>query len=227
MTKKNIIFLFVAISFSYQVLAQRSATYTSNLVDYQKALSLYNNQQYLASQALFTNIKKTTKEEILESDCAYYIANCAVRLNQINADQLIEDFVEEYPTSTKRNTAFIDVADYYYANGKYAYARKWYDKVDENALGKNEKQRYYFNNGYTAFVANQYKDAKKYLSKVESSNEYGSQAKYYIGFMAYQGDDYDQANEYFDQVSDQERYKEKLSYYQACLLYTSPSPRDA
>ena len=219
MTKKNIIFLFVAISFSYQVLAQRSATYTSNLVDYQKALSLYNNQQYLASQALFTNIKKTTKEEVLESDCAYYIANCAVRLNQINADQLIEDFVEEYPTSTKRNTAFIDVADYYYANGKYAYARKWYDKVDENALGKNEKQRYYFNNGYTAFVANQYKDAKKYLSKVESSNEYGSQAKYYIGFMAYQGNDYDQANEYFDQVSDQERYKEKLSYYQADLNF--------
>ena len=219
MTIKNSISLLVAISFSFQVIAQQSATYTSNLVDYQKALSLYNNQQYQAAQSLFSNIKKTAKEEILQSDCTYYIANCAVRLNQQNADQLVENFVKEYPTSTKRNTAFVDVADYYFENSKYAYARKWYDKVDENALGKKEKEKYNFNNGYSAFSSNQYKDAKKYLTRVENSQEFGSQAKYYIGFMAYEGDDYDQANEYFDQVSDQERYKEKLSYYQADLNF--------
>ncbi|TYA64989.1 tetratricopeptide repeat protein, partial [Seonamhaeicola marinus] len=185
----------------------------------QKALSLYNNNQYLAAQSLFESVKKTTKEGVLKSDCAYYIANCAVRLNQQNADDLVEDFVEEYPTSTKRNTAFVDVANYYFENGKYAYARKWYSKVDEASLGKADKETFYFNNGYTAFSTKQYKEAKKYLSKVESSQEYGSQAKYYIGFMAYEGDDYDEANEYFDQVSDQERYKEKLSYYQADLNF--------
>ena len=219
MTIKNSISLLLAISFSFQILAQQSATYTGNLVEYQKALSLYNNQQYRAAQSLFSNVRKTTDEEVLQSDCAYYVANCAVRLNQQNADQLVEDFVKVYPTSTKRNTAFIDVADYYFTNGKYAYARKWYDKVDENALGRKEREKFYFNNGYTAFTTKQYKDAKKYLSRVENSQEYGSQAKYYIGFMAYEGDDYDKANTYFDQVNDQERYKEKLSYYQADLNF--------
>ncbi|MDD7885329.1 tetratricopeptide repeat protein [Flavivirga sp. 57AJ16] len=219
MTKKNFVSLLVAISFSLHIIAQQSATYTSNLVDYQKALSLYNNQQYLAAQSLFGNVKKTAKEEILQSDCTYYIANCAVRLNQQNADQLVEDFVEDYPTSTKRNTAYVDVADYYFENSKYAHARKWYDKVDENALSRKEKEKYNFNNGYSAFNAKQYKEAKKYLTRVENSQEFGSQAKYYIGFMAYEGDDYDRANEYFDQVSDQERYKEKLSYYQADLNF--------
>ncbi|MGB5420416.1 tetratricopeptide repeat protein [Algibacter sp.] len=219
MTKNSIVSLVIAISFSLQIIAQQSATYTSGLVDYQKALSLYNNQQYQAAQSMFSNVKKTAKEAILQSDCAYYIANCAVRLNQQNADQLVEDFVKEYPTSTKRNTAFVDVADYYFENSKYAYARKWYDKVDEAALGRKEREKFYFNNGYTAFSTKQYKDAKKYLSKVENSPEFGSQAKYYIGFMAYEGDDYDSANAYFEQVSDQERYKEKLSYYQADLNF--------
>ncbi|MCB4799529.1 tetratricopeptide repeat protein [Neotamlana laminarinivorans] len=219
MIYKNILSLIVTISFSLALWAQQSATYTSNLVDYQKALSLYNNQQYLAAQSLFSSIKKTAEEEILQSDCAYYIANCAVRLNQQNADQLVENFVAEYPTSTKRNTAYVDVADYYFENSKYAYAIKWYDKVNENALGKSEKEKFYFNKGYSAFTVKQYKDAKKYLNRVESSKEYGSQAKYYIGFMAYEGDDYDRANEYFDQVSDQERYREKLSYYQADLNF--------
>ena len=219
MTKKSIVLLVIAISFSFQIIAQQSATYTSNLVDYQKALSLYNNQQYRAAQSMFSTIKKTAEEDILQSNCAYYVANCAVRLNQQNADQLVENFVKEYPTSTKRNTAFVDVADYYFENSKYAYAQKWYDKVDEEGLGRKEREKFYFNNGYSAFSTNQYKDAKKYLSRVENSPEFGSQAKYYIGFMAYEGDDYDKANEYFEQVSDQERYKEKLSYYQADLNF--------
>ena len=219
MTKKYIVFFIAAISFSFQIIAQQSAAYTSSLVDYQKALSLYNNQQYLAAQSLFGSVKKTAKEEVLQSDCAYYIANCAVRLNQQAADQLIEDFVKDYPTSTKRNTAFVDVADYYYENSKYSYARKWYSKVNEGALARKEKENFNFNNGYSAFSTKEYRDAKKYLSRVENSQEFGSQAKYYIGFMAYEGDDYDAANEYFEQVSDQERYKEKLSYYQADLNF--------
>ncbi|MFH4965133.1 tetratricopeptide repeat protein [Gaetbulibacter sp. M235] len=219
MTLKKLVFFWIAISFSFHLRAQQSAAYTNDLVDYQKALSLYNNQQYLASQSLFGAIQKTVKEEVLQSDCAYYIANCAVRLNQQNADKLVEDFVKKYPTSTKRNTAFVDVADYYFENSKYAYARKWYDKVNEDALSRKETEKFNFNNGYSAFASKQYKDAKKYLSKVENSKEYGSQAKYYIGFMAYEGDDYNKANEYFDQVSNQEKYKEKLSYYQADLNF--------
>src|SRR5690606_34965347 len=118
-------------------------------------------------------------------DCAYYIANSAVRLNQQNADRLIEKFVEDYPTSTKRNTAFVDVADYYFVNGKFPHALKWYARVDEDALSRKEKEKFYFNYGYSAFSAKQTKDAKKYLALVENSQEYGSQAKYYIGFMAY------------------------------------------
>lgn len=219
MVNKNILTLLVFIGLSYQMAGQQTAAYTSDLVDYQKALSLYNNQQYLAAQSLFYQVKRTANEEVLKSDCSYHIANCAVRLNQQNADRLIEDFVKDYPTSTKRNTAFVDVGDYYFENSKYAYARKWYDKVDEESLARNERDKFYFNNGYSAFATKQYSDAKKYLSRVENSQEYGSQSKYYIGFMAYEGDDYDTANEYFEQVSDQERYREKLSYYQADLNF--------
>ncbi|MFK7781943.1 tetratricopeptide repeat protein [Psychroserpens sp.] len=199
--------------------AQQSATYTSDLVDYQKAITLYNNKQYQAAQSLFETIKDDAKTDTLESDCAYYIANCAVRLNQQNADDLIQDFVDNYPTSTKRNTAFLDVADYYFANGKYAYARKWYDKVDENSIARPDRDKFNFNYGYALYATQNETEANKYLNRVVNSKTYGSQAKYYIGFMAYEGDDYDTANEYFDQVSDKEKYQDKLSYYQADLNF--------
>lgn len=219
MTKLRLLALALTLTISYGVFAQQTAAYTSDLVDFQKALSLYNSKQYLAAQSMFDKIQDTATDEVVKSDCAYYIANCAVRLNQQNADDLIQNFVNDYPTSTKRNTAYIDVADYYFENSKFAYARKWYDKVDEEALARSEREKFYFNYGYSFYATNNAQGAKKYLSRVENSEKYGSQAKYYIGYMAYEGDDYDKASEYFEQVSDNEKYQEGLSYYQADLNF--------
>lgn len=218
LVKKQLTFLVVFL-FSVVMMAQQTAIYTSPLTDYQKALQLFNNQQYLAAQTLFSQVKKQTDNSNIESDCAFYIANSAIRLNQQGADTMMENFVENYPTSTKKNTAFLDVADYYFENGKYAYAQKWYEKVDETSMSQADRETFNFNNGYASFVTKNYNDAKKYLTRVETSKKYGSQAKYYLGFMSYQGDDYDSANKYFDQVSDEEKYKEKLSYYQADLNF--------
>ncbi|WP_053991457.1 tetratricopeptide repeat protein [Mangrovimonas sp. TPBH4] len=219
MAHKKIITLASFAMLNVYIQAQESSIYTNDLVDYQKALTLYNNKQYQASQTLFDQVKDQADNEQVESDCAYYIANCAVRLNQKNADFLMQQFVDNYPTSTKRNTAFLDVADYYFANGKYSYARKWYERVEENSISRTERDRFYFNYGYSLYSTKEEVEAQKYLNRVVNSKTYGSQAKYYIGYMAYEGDDYDTANEYFDQVSDQEGYKEKLSYYQADLNF--------
>jgi len=219
MTRKHIVLFVFAIHIVWVSFAQQSAVYTNEFEAYQKALSLYNNQQYLAAQANFKKVKKTVQGNAIEANCAYYIANCAVRLNQKNANTLIQNFVDDYPTSTKRNSAFLDVAAYYFENGKFAYSEKWYSKVNENSLSKNERETFYFNRGYTAFSSKNFKDAKKYLNKVENSQKYGSQAKYYIGYMAYEGDDYDKANVYFNQVEGEDKYKEKLSYYQSDLNF--------
>ncbi|MGM5470673.1 tetratricopeptide repeat protein [Flavobacteriaceae bacterium LMO-SS05] len=219
MASRQIIILVSFLVLNTSIQAQQSATYTNDLVDYQKALTLYNNKQYLAAQSLFDQIRDTADNEQLESDCAYYIANCAVRLNQPNADEQIQKFVDTYPTSTKRNTAFLDVADYYFTNEKYAYSRKWYEKVDENSVSGSERDHFYFNYGYSLYATKNEVGAQKYLNRVVNSKEYGSQAKYYIGFMAYESDDYNKANTYFEQVSDNEKYKEKLSYYQADLNF--------
>lgn len=200
-------------------LAQESKIYTHDQKAYQDALALYNNKQYQAAQTIFESVKSTTKNSETEANSTYYAANAAIRINQLGADRLMEDFVERYPTSTKINSAFLDVADYYFDTGKYPYALKWYAKVDESSMSRTEKERFNFNNGYALYSANKPKDAEKYLNKVSSSATYGSQAKYYLGYIAYQQDDYAGANQRFDQITDQELLEEKLSYYQADMNF--------
>lgn len=199
--------------------SQETKIYTHSGKEYQDALVLYNNQQYQAAQTIFEMVKSNTKDMETEANSAYYMANAAIRLNQLGADRLMEDFVERYPTSTKRNSAFIDVADYYFETGKYPYALKWYKKVDQSAMSRKDKEHFNFNNGYALFSSKKPKDAERYLSKVVNSPTYGSQAKYYLGYIAYQQDDYEAANERFDEITDQDLLEEKLSYFQADMNF--------
>ncbi|MBQ4914270.1 tetratricopeptide repeat protein [Maribacter sp. MMG018] len=219
MFKKITAFLPMLMGVVWVGIAQESKIYTHEQKDFQDALALYNNEQYQAAQTIFNKVKSTTKNEEIAANSAYYAANAAVRLNQRGADRLMEDFVEKYPTSTKRNSAFADVAEYYFETGKYPYALKWYNKVDQSALSRGEMDKFNFNYGYSLFSSKKTKEAERYLEKVTTSPVYGSQAKYYLGYIAYQEDDYDAANQRFDQITDQTVLEEKLSYYQADMNF--------
>src|SRR5690606_10197198 len=201
------------------VTAQQSLIYTNELSDFDRALELYRDSQYQSAQILFDKVKAQTNNHEIEADCAYYSANCAIRLEQPGGDEMMEDFVENYPTSSKHNQAYVDVAHYYFLQGRYPQALEWFDRGDEGALTSSEMEKYNFQKGYSYFSAGKKKEATPYFNKVLNSAEYGSQAKYYLGFMAYEGDDYEEASKYFDEVADEEKYKEKLSYFQADMSF--------
>jgi TolA-binding protein len=219
MTKiKFLLLLSFALGFS-SMYAQKTEILNYSLSDFDKAQLLYNDKQYLASQILFEKIKQKNNSQEAQADCSYYIAFCAIKLNQSNANELMERFVENYPTSTKQNQAFIGVSQYYFEQGNYKQALDYFDKVDESGLSYEDVEKFNFQKGYSYFVANNKKEATKYFNKVSNSKTFGSQAKYYLGFMAYDKDDYKEASKYFDQVSGEEKYKEKLSYFQADMNF--------
>lgn len=220
MKRKILLFSLVAIV-SITGYAQQTQVFDHDRKQFQDALALYNNQQYQAAQVLFDEVGAKTDDYETKANSAYFSANAGIRLGQRGADQKMEDFVERYPTSTKRNSAFMDVGDYYFETGKYPNALKWYKKVDENSMSKDDLEQFNFNAGYAYYSANRPEEAEKYLTKVKESNKFGSQAKYYLGYIAYEQDDYAAANERFDQIRDPKVLEEKLAYYQADLNFKS------
>ena len=199
--------------------SQQSANYTEQLAQFQEALKLYNSSQYEASSKLFKTLLQKGVEGVLASDCIYYQANCAIRLNKIGAEQLIFDFVKTYPESNKSSFAFVDVANFKFNSGNYKEALVWYKKVNQNMLFGNDREQYYFNYAYASYITGNSKQAKRYFTRVKDSDLYGEQAIYYIGYMAYQGDDYDTAEAFFNQIKDNNNYKDKLTYFQADLNF--------
>ena len=219
MQKKAILYFLVFILGICRVSAQQSEIYTHSLSEFDKAIELFNNKQYQSAQIIFEKVKQDNKNIDTKADCAYYIATCAIRLNQSNADELMESFVSNYPTSSKQNQAYKEVAQFYFESGRYPQAMEYFEKVDESSLTYSEQEKFNFQKGYSLFTAKNKKEATSYFNKVVNSKEYGSQAKYYLGFMSYENDNYQEANKYFDQVSGEDKYKEKLSYFKADMHF--------
>ncbi len=212
----SIVFLFLALSVS----AQKSKIYTNFLNDYNQAVELYQNKSYLAAQIQFNQIKTNfDNSSEIRANCEYYIANCAIRLGHKNSDELMQQFVEKYPTSTKVTNAYIDVANYYFSIGKYSYSAKWYSRVNTSILTIKQKEEFDFNFGYSLFVTKNYAKAKDYFAALLDSQKYGAQAKYYYGFIAYNQDDYETADKYLSEVEDDSSYKTKVSYYLADMNF--------
>ncbi len=219
MIKKHILLLGCFFLFTISVTAQQTAIYTNDFAAFQNALTLYQNKQYSAAQSQFLKIERASTNESIKADCAYYAANAAIRMNQQGAEQMMEDFVANHPTSTKRNNAFMEVGTYYFEIGRFPQAMKWFDKVDEGNLSFAERESFYFQKGYTYFQNKRPTEAQKYFNRITTSKEYGAQAKYYLGYMAYEGDDYQEASQFFEGVEDDERLSENLSYFQADMNF--------
>lgn len=211
-------FIFTA----FIVYSQQSIADASVITDYNNALKLYNNKAYAAAQKTFEKVQKNAqKSSSIKANASYYDAMCAVKLNQTNADEKVLSFVEENPTSNKKNKAFFNVANYYFANKKASYALKWYLKVNEEFLSKEDKKELNFKMGYGLLVTKKLDPAKNKFLPLINDAKYGNDARYYSGFIAYKLEDYDLAESTLKEIADNKSYKAEISYYLLDISFKS------
>lgn len=211
---KKISLFFIGVFLANLATGQQPNANYSTLSNYNKAVALYDNQSYEAAISLFESVKyQFDKSSENRANCEYYIANAAIKSGQANGDQLMLDFVKNYPTSLKVSNAYFEVGNYYFDTGKYALALKWLSKVKTSGFSSQKAEEFKFRYAYTLFATNNFTEAKKHFTPLLNSAKYGSQAKYYYGFMAYNQDNYEEANLYLSEVAQDAKFEKDVSYY--------------
>src|SRR6478672_2340317 len=142
MRKLSWIFILFLFTRTLSVHAQKSEIYTNDSEEYNRALYLYQNQQYQSAQILFDRILSEATNSDIKAESAYYSAISGIRLDQAGADVAVENFVQNYPTSSKQNLAYIEVAHYYFEQGRYPQALEWFDRVNEGSLTQSEMDKF-------------------------------------------------------------------------------------
>ncbi len=213
----TILLLLFCSNFSF---AQKSEIYTNPLKNYNKAVALYNNADYAAAQFIFSKLSNNVdKSSEIKANIEFYKAFSAIKLNQNGAEGDMNFFIEQYPTSLKTLTAYLEVGNYYFKKAKYYKALKWYNKVKISNLTYAEQETLQFNRGYALLSIKKYKLAKTYFNKLLNSKKYADKAKYYYGYLAYADNDYKNADKYLSQVSNKKSYANNISYYLADINF--------
>ncbi|TXD53328.1 MULTISPECIES: tetratricopeptide repeat protein [unclassified Polaribacter] len=199
---------------SFALFSQQTIVNTSVLADYTDALKLYHNKSYAAAQKTFEKVQvNALQNSSVKADASYYDAMCAVKLNQTDADKKIVSFVENNPTSNKKNKAFFNVGNYYFANKKAAHALKWFQKVNTDLLSKENLKELNFKMGYGFLIAKELSLAKNKFLPLINDAKYGNDSRYYYGFIAYKLEDYGIAESTLKEIADNKSYKSEISYY--------------
>ena len=192
------ILLIASITYSQQTIVD-----THILTNYNAALKLFNSKAYAAAQKKFAAIvEKEVNHPSLKSDATYYDAICSIRLNNPEADKKVLTFIEENPYNNKINKAFFNIANYYFANKKAAYALKWFHKVNTDILSIKDRKELNFKMGYAFLVTKDLNLAKKKFLPLINDSKYGNDSRYYYGYIAYKLEDYGMAESTLKKIAD-------------------------
>jgi outer membrane protein assembly factor BamD (BamD/ComL family) len=119
---------------------------------YERGTDLVRHSNYGAAREVFSDfLKLASPTDSRRSEAEYYIAFSALNLGHADGEKLIDDFIDNNPSSPKASTAYYDLANFFYADGNYTKAITYFKKVYFPALTADQQSQGHFKLGYSYF----------------------------------------------------------------------------
>ena len=187
---------------------------------YRFGLELFGKQKYSAAREQFERYLAVGTEEIKKADAAYYIAYCALNLNNPDGTQLISDFVARYPNHPKAAKAYYNLGINAFDARDFQTANKYLKQGNTGVLSTLERAEANFKIAYSAFSLNNKEESIEYfeLAKREES-PYFADANYYSGFLAYIDRHYDKVLVDLKRAAASDKYKFRVPVMLASAYY--------
>ena len=222
MTKKIVsVLLFSALIFS-SINAQLSYSGNSSEKFYELGFDLFQKEKFSSAQKYFTKYvnQQVPDESIKKVNADYYIAVCAIRLYNDDAEYLVTRFVNEYPESSLVNELILEMGFHYFDREKYDDAIEWLEKMDRSELNGNDFAEYHFKLGYGYFVEGELEKARLALFQMKDmESNYSSPANYYYAHIHYQLENYETALKGFLKLTGDEDFGGIVPYYITQIYY--------
>ncbi|WP_420581303.1 tetratricopeptide repeat protein [Reichenbachiella sp.] len=178
---------------------------------YNHAQELYQRGAYKAARVEFS---KMLKEPYL-AESSFYLASSAIRAGHDDGEQLMNDFVTRFPFHVFAQSAFLDIADYYFDKGEFKDALSNFKKYDGHLTSENT-----FNKGYCQFYLNAYDEALKTFEKLEGSySPAQSDAAYFQGYIYHSRGELDACYKFLKEAFDSKEYRKPAMELYASTLY--------
>src|SRR5688572_21663221 len=188
---------------------------------YNRGTELVAHSNYGAAREVFSDfLKLASPTDTRRGEAEYYVAFSALTLGNNDGEKLIDDFIDNNPSSPKASTAYYDLANFFYAEGNYTKASQYFRKVDFPALTLNQQSEAHFKWGYSYFNQKKLNEALEQFNFVKKQNTaYSPAANYYAGFIEYSKGQYDLALADLKKAESSPSYANVVPYLIANVYY--------
>ena len=204
------------------VSGQQNLIYQVNR-NYQKGIELFEKQKYGAAYKYFRKVIDDNFNvlSLQKSDAEYYSVLCAIKLNNDDAENLLDHFVKNNPESQYINNAWFEMAKHLYSKKSYKNACVYFEKVNKYLLTGDEKAELFFKKGYCYFQLKDYSEARVAFYEIKDiDTKYTSPAIYYYSHIAYIQKNYETALNGFLRLTTDENFSKIVPYYiTQCYYY--------
>ncbi len=198
------------------VVAQRTENYKSPQYEYQTAVDLFNKEKYGSAQQYFKFVYENTddKQHDLKTNSLFYQAVCAAKLDNQDADYLLQTFIDRYPVHTSVPEARYYLGSYYFTRKNYKKTIAQFEQIYEAEIQPENISEYHFMKGYSYFMNGDKENAKMMFQKCkENEGKYQLRSIYYLAYMAYQDGKYEEALEEFIKIKNEPEFHSEVPYF--------------
>ncbi len=183
-----------------------------------RAVRMYADGNYNGCIDQLTNIDMDVLSSSQKEECRLYRAIAYVHLDKTLAARLLEEFLSDYPESSGRWLAMLNLADCYYGSD-YPRALSIYRDIYAEGLPPEQRNDLFYRTAYCYLQTGQYGQALPLLDELAGSPAYANAALFYRGFIAYDTKDYSKALELLGQVDTGEAPGDMADYYLSQIYY--------
>lgn len=189
--------------------------------EYQRALDLYQAEQYGNAQHLFDQLREQSalgREQQLLAQ--YYGAHCAIALYQGDAQQRMEAFAERYSTHPLRHQLFLAYAQGQFSLKRYRPAAEYYARVESASLSAEDLAEYQFKYAYALLQVERAEEALPLFFRLKNgSSAYAASSRYYYAHLLYLDSNYAAALSNFLPLQEDPIFGPLVPYYLAHIYY--------
>jgi len=190
---KKIFFAILFVSFG-SLKAQNTIYNSAEDRNFRAGMELIEKEKFSAARDQFELYLRKAEGKIQKGDAEFYIAYCALNLDNSDGSILIADFVKRRPNHPKAAKAYYNLGVVNFKNKDYINTSKYLRMVRPTVLSSEEQIEADFKIGYSEYARKRNKEATTYFDLAKrAQSPYYADANYYSGYIAYNAENYDKA----------------------------------
>ncbi len=212
MFRKVLFYTFFIALFKLSI-AQHSITRTHKNTQFELGIELVSKEKYAAAQKVFQNYLHNDPDQLKAIEAEYYVAHCALQLEQPQTEQLLVNWRDTYESHPKAPYVFYELGSYKYNRGDYKEAIESYERIQFSELDKKDRYEAQFNLGYSYVKIKDFQKAEENFDAIKGVNhDYTYAANYYSGYIKIKHEDYDEAIRDLQVAEQVDLYKSTVPY---------------